>query len=630
MNKYPEMKSSWHSKPNPRLVIPLAAVGIALAVSAVAYFIMQNYHAVQPIWVEQAAYGQAPMLAFLSMIQKGGYWYAVSQIGLERHPLQLLVLGALAPTILGWFHAPLLFVTPIFMVFLGLFGWTVYERNGHLGYAVASMLFLGTIAQLTRHNWGLGSGFADWQSMLLLSGAALSLVNALMKPGLGWIRSFSVLIAFAVLARTTATFYAVVICTPMLLLYFIEQYKRERSFKPLGVTLVNLLIIIAPAAVVVLGQLAKMFLYYGSVNAWNLHQPFSISAANIFLRLLAPFLGLPLITACAILLVFNLLRTLPSKNLPFIRTGALATGFCFVVLFLLTKRVDIDPSFLDSSRASLLALGIVFLAAAVILAQKSIVDRPHAPTQLTDPERNTSGIAIAWWAFGFLAFLLIYGYTSDVPKEVMYAVPALLLGSLSPVSTVNNTTMVMNRYLPAGLVVFSIICFGWNSHQNIEFSRNVSPDQAAQRVTQHNMARVISSLPASTIWQSYTSADWGIPVSLMTHYDFGKYRQYGGTNFYNKKAYWDTWYPDTPLAELQNELFVLATNCVDAVVILKDPDKQPAGMENYSYSIAAYVAYNVKNDSNWRLIDSLKGWPGDTRYQIYMNMTPASSRSCKP
>lgn len=629
MKKASEINSKGRLKPNPRQIILLAAIGIAFAVSVMTYSIMRIYHAIQPIWVEQAAYGQAPMLAFSSLIQKGGYWYAVSQIGAERHLLQLLVLGALAPSLLNWFHAPLIFVTPIFMVFLGMFGWTVYKRTGDLGYAVASMLFFCAIAQLTQHNWGLGSGFADWQSMLLLSMAALSLVNALMEPGLGWIRSFSVFIALAVLARTTATFYAVVICSPMLLLYFNKLYKQERSFKPLGVTLMNLLTIIAPAAIVVLGQLAKMFLYYGSVNAWNLHQPFFVSAANIFLRLLAPFLGVPLITACAILFVFNLSRILSSKSLVF-KAGFLTVGFGFVVLFFLTKQADIDPSLLKPSRASLLVLGIVFLASAVALAQKSISDWFFAQTQPADPDHGYSGIAIAWWSFGFLAFLLAYGYTSDVPKEVMYAAPALLLGSLTPVSTMKNTTTTTTKYIPTGLVVFSVICFVWNSHQNIEFSSTISPDQSAQRTVQRDLARVISSLPAGITWQSYTNIDWGIPVSLLTQYDFGKYRQYGGTDFYNKKAYWDTWYPNMPLVELQNGLFVLATNCVDAVVILKDPDKQPAGMEYYSYSIAAYMAYNVKTDSNWRLIESLNGWPSDIRYQVYTNITPPSYRSCKP
>ncbi|MBK8781554.1 MAG: hypothetical protein IPO22_07055 [Anaerolineales bacterium] len=623
------MKLGQSLNPNPRLVISLAAVGITFVVCMMAYAIMQIYHTVQPIWVEQAAYGQAPMLAFLALINKGGYWYAVSKIGSERHLLQLLVLGALVPSLLDWFHAPLLFVTPIFTVFLGLFGWTVYKRNGNLGYAVAAMLFFCAIAQLTRHTWGIGSGFADWQSMLLLGAAALSLVNALMEPGMGWIRSFAIFISLAVLARTTATFYAAVICAPMLLLYFIEQYKRERSLKPLGMTLANVLVIIVPAAVVVIGQLVNMFLYYGSVNAWQLHQPFLVSSANIFLRLLAPFLGLPFIVACATLLVLNLLKILPPKNLAIMRVSLLAAGLGFVFVFFFTKHADVDPYFLEPSRDSLLALGAVFFVAFIVLARKNVERWFIAQTQPVDSGRGASGVAIAWWALGFLGFLLVYGYTSDVPKEAMYAVPALLIGCLTPASTVKNTTVALNRYLPAGLAVFSLICFGWNSYQNIEFSRITSPGQDALRAVQHDMARVISSLKTGIIWQSYTSIDWGIPVSLRTQYDFGEYRQYGGTDFYNKKAYWDTWYPDMPLDELQSNLYAQAVNCVDAAVILKDPYQQPAGMEDYSYSIAAYVARNVKADSNWRLVSTLDGWPDNTKYQVYMNMTPASSRSCK-
>ena len=129
------------------------------------------------------------------------------------------------------------------MIFLSLFGWTVYRRTEHLGYAVAAMLLYCALSELTRHNWGIGSGFADWQSMLLLNAAALCLMNALMQPGLAWIRAFAVLLAFATLARTTAAFHAVAMCGPILLIYMMAHYKKNHSFRLLGVVLLNILII---------------------------------------------------------------------------------------------------------------------------------------------------------------------------------------------------------------------------------------------------------------------------------------------------------------------------------------------------------------------------------------------------
>lgn len=109
------------------------------------------------------------------------------------------------------------------------------------------MLFYCSIAQITFHAWGVGSGFADWQAMFLLSAAALCLINALIHPGIFWIRMFSLFVSLAVLARTTATFYAVT-CAPMIGIYLIEQYKRERSIKQPGITILNILVVIMPAA----------------------------------------------------------------------------------------------------------------------------------------------------------------------------------------------------------------------------------------------------------------------------------------------------------------------------------------------------------------------------------------------
>jgi hypothetical protein len=551
----------------PVLVIFIAAIGVTLMIGWCAYDIMRISRIVQPIWVEQAAYGQAPMLAFRTLIEKYGFWNAASQLGDERHLLALLTLGIFTPSLLGWFHAPLLVVLPALLIFLALFGWTIYKRTSHLGYSLAAILFFCAIAQLTRHTKGIGSGFADWQSMLFLSAAALSLINALKEPGTGWIRAFTVLVSLAVLARTTSMFYAAVICGPMVLLYLVAQYRRERSLKKPVATLLNIIVIIAPVAAVVIGQLARMFLYYGSVNAWNLHQPFLASANNIFFRLLAPFLGFPFVVLCMSLFLFNILKQtsgFPAHR----RTVGAVTGF--------------------------------------------------------------SEVAIGWWIVGFLGFLLANGYTSDVPKEAMYVTPALMLAALTPLRNFDGTALPYYGYLSVGLAALSLVCFGYFSYQNAAFAREITPEQAAFKKIQSDMARELAKLPSGITWQSYASIDWGIPVSLITQYEFGEYRQYGGTPFYNKKAYWDTWYPNRSLSELQDELYAQAANCVDAAVILKDPDRQPDGMEDYSYAIAAHIARSVKADPNWSLVASVDGWPEGARYQIFWNDAPASTCNCKP
>lgn len=557
----------------PILTILATAVGLTLMVGMVTYQVMQIYRTIQPIWVEQAAYGQAPMLEFWALINKSGFWQSIPQMVRERHIFQLFVLGILAPWLMKWFHAPLLIVFPIFMVFLWMFGWTIYKRSGRLGYAVTAMLFFCTIAQLTRHNWGIGSGFADWQSMLLLSTAALCLINAFMEPGLGWVRSFSIFISLAVFARTTSVFYATVICGPMLALYFFAQYQRGCSLKLLGTTLLNVLVIIAPGVLTVTSQLANMFAYYSPGNASQLRQPFLISAENIFLRLLGPFLGIPLITALFFLLFINSLNAFSNKP--------------------------------------------------------AIEDRIASRNQPFGSFQGFSEIAIGWWILGFLGFLLANGYTSDVPKETMYATPALLLFALTPFSTIGPKNVSFYKYLTVGLVVFSIVCFGWFAYLNIGYAREVNPAQMAFKKAQREIAGELAKLPPEIIWQSYTSIDWGIPVSLITQYEFGEYRQYGGTPFYNKKDYWNTLYPNRSPSELQHEVYAQMINCVDVAVILKDPDKQPNDMEDFSYSIAADIARNVKADTNWSLVESVTGWPDGIKYQIYLNTTPALNRNCQ-
>jgi hypothetical protein len=396
----------------------------------------------------------------------------------------------------------------------------------------------------------------------LLSTAALSLINAFMKPGIGWIRSFSIFVSLTVLARTTSVFYAVIICGPILILYFVDQYRRERSLKSLGITLLNILIFILPVAIIVIEQLPNMFAYYSPSNASQLRQPLSISAENVFLHLLTPFLGIPLVIALTSLFFINNLK-------------------------------DFSATFSTNAR-------------------------------------DFSGIAIGWWIFGYLGFLLANGYTSDVPKEVMYVVPALLLFSLSPILNLSRSPASFYRLSSVGLTIFSVVLFFWNLYQNTELAKEIIPKQATMGSVQRELANQLVSLPPNTTWQSYTSVDWGIPVSLITQYEFGEYRQHGGVDyFYNKEEYWDTWYPDMSLSELQYKLYDRTVNCIDAVVILRDPENQPVGMEDYSYSIAAFIANRIKNDSNWEHFENLDGYPAGTKYQIYLNRTPESTRSCQ-
>jgi len=157
----------------------------------------------------------------------------------------------------------------------------------------------------------------------------------------------------------------------------------------------------------------------------------------------------------------------------------------------------------------------------------------------------------------------------------------------------------------------------------------ITPEQVVFRNVAYEMADVFSSLPPDAIWQSFVSVDWGIPVSLLSQYDFGEYRRSGAVSFYNKKAYWDTWYPGLSLDELQSLIYAQASNCADAVVVLRDPEIMPNDMEEYSYEIAAYVAVQVQNGENWKLLSTMDGWPIGTKYAVYLNEVLETERNCQ-
>ncbi|MEW6400644.1 MAG: hypothetical protein AB1649_02530 [Chloroflexota bacterium] len=545
----------------PHIVIFLVALGCAAVVGLTSFFVMEIYRTVQPIWVEQAAYGQWPMVMFFQRLRLAGFFPTLQALG-GRHPLQVTILGLIVPSLLEWFHAPLLVVLPFFAIFLSLFGWIVYKRTQQLGYAVAAMLLYGAVAELTRHNWGIGSGFADWQSMFLLNAAVLCLLNALMQPGLAWIRAFAVLVCLATLARVTAAFHAFAMCGPILLIYMMAHYKRYRSWRLLGTHFLNILVIVAPAAFVVIRQLPDLLAYYNPSHAWNLRQSFITSANNIFFTLLGPFMGIPLIVFCVILFNLNMYRYVLSK-------------------------------------------------------QNSRMDHSFGWTEL----------AAAWWGFGFIFYLLLNGYTSDVPKEVMYAVPPLLFGAVTPFTSDKSRPAIELKRLALLIMTFSIISFGWYTVKNMIRAGTITSEQANWRQTQLEMAGELSKMPPGIRWQSYTLVDWSIPVSLLTLYEYGEFRE-SPQYFFNRKEYWDGVYPGLSLPELEEKLYTKTMNCIDVAIVLKDPEQQPPQMEDYSYSIAAFIARSMGADPRWRLEGVVNARPFGTQFTIYRNTEVGHSTDC--
>jgi hypothetical protein len=101
-------------------------------------------------------------------------------------------------------------------------------------------------------------------------------------------------------------------------------------------------------------------------------------------------------------------------------------------------------------------------------------------------------------------------------------------------------------------------------------------------------------------WQSYTQYDWGTAVSALTAYGFGHYQPADNRWFHNRKNYWDSNFPGMDLPTLKAHVLEQTEEQVDVVVVLTHPDQQPAGMEEYSFSIASFIAEGVQGKAEWR------------------------------
>jgi hypothetical protein len=110
----------------------------------------------------------------------------------------------------------------------------------------------------------------------------------------------------------------------------------------------------------------------------------------------------------------------------------------------------------------------------------------------------------------------------------------------------------------------------------------------------------LAAIPQRVMWHSYSQYDWGTVIAALTFYEFGRHQPTESRWFHNRKNYWDANFPGMDLPQLEEYVFVQAEQHVDVAIVLRDPDTIPEGMEDFSYSIASYVARRVQSSSNWK------------------------------
>jgi len=602
-------------KESPKAIVATSAALTALTIGITLYAIMQTFYSTQPVWVEQAAYLQWPSIQFLAWREQYGFIGAIWR-GLQenqRHFLQLIVLGLIAPGLLGWRHAHLLITLPAFALFLGLLGWTTYRRSQSIQYGVIGIALYCALPGLANPNWGLGTGFADHQSMLLLSGSVLCLMNAIDTSRRAWVHGFAVLLGLALLARSAVAFFAGVVCGPPLVFCFWNEYQQTKSIRQLIKTAAGILAIIAVPAMLVAWQTAYLMWYYTSPNAWNLRHSLADSIRSIA-WLLIQFASLPFLLLCMVSALAHLrLKTVRIVGLSMQPAGAIA-GVLMLAAVALSEISGLSPSGVSQMQVQVVVAGVATLAVSIFQAKQADTEARRVL-----PKIHLGDAALLWWGAGLFLFFLSNGYTSDVPKEVMYLMPPMIVGALAPVGRPAGCVhLPVERLMATGTVAFAGLSIVISAVDGFQMASQTYPQATVLKSTQLEMAHILAELPNQTTWQSYTPYDWGIPVSTLVYYVHNKFALSQGL-FHNAESYWHAYYPDQSLSVIQEQLYERAIRCIGAAVVLQDWQQKPGTMEEYSFQIASYVSQHVQSDSHWRFYRSLADPYNGVRLSVFTN-----------
>jgi hypothetical protein len=556
-----------------RVMLAAAAGVLSLACVVASARTMDAYYGSRPIWVEQVAYLQFPAIQYLSMTRNQGRLATAVAIirDRERHALQPLLYSLVWPDLLAYRHAHLFITTPALFAFLYLVGRFAAMRVPVTMAAIATMSLFVAAAGLTNSRHGIASGFADEQAFVLLAAGSVCLLIAL---------------------ETTK-----------------DERARWCRWSAVAVALATFSRTTAGFhAVVIAGPLFVLVL-------WRTMR--RDGGPRVAGRLLAQFC---LFLAPAILLVLWQLA-------PLLWYYTSANAWQLKQPLIVSARSLASLSYTYVGPAYLLLAALTFTVWVAL--------RLFARRYIRFTAAGAVEIALVWWSFGFLGFLLWMGYTSDVPKEVMYTLPGITTLTMVPFGVRElprpDLTAVLHRGLSrgqtAGLVMLcSVVTIAAlavlvtvASQNRLQASRN-EPYMIEWRVSQRAMAAFLARLPDGIVWQSYTWPDWAIPVSLLEFWEHGRIQR-GGTLFVNRREYWETQYPGLSPAEIEAELYRRTNESVDVALTLSDPKDEPMGMEPFSRTLASGIAIRIGTDPAWRRIGEVPGAPFSKQLTVYVRQS---------
>jgi hypothetical protein len=501
-----------------------AVILLAAAASAVSSAIWITYYKYQPLWVEHAAYGMMANVTFADALATQGYWRALWSALAGRHALQPVVLAALSPRLLSWPHSHLLITALTFCLFLCLLAHYASRRTSNAYWGIGAALLFCSLTGLYNERQGMAVPWPDYQSMFLLSSAALALALYAIEGTVSWFVVAGALIVLATLARDTGAIWSTLVCGPVVMMLIVVDVRRYGVRSAL-VRALLFAVATLPAALLFARHWAFFRGYYMTANQWQLRQPLGTAASHM-----------------------------------------------------------LNDLFLFVGPAAALVV-IVLIVYAMWLARADTWE--------------IADVAVVYWPVSIGLFLFANGYAaSDVTKEIMYVAPGVVCAAV----TLNGGLDIRSRRLAIAVVSALAVCVvvaGSAAVAAYNRARTPTPTDVSLRASQRALADVLASIHQRVWWHSYSLYDWGTPVAALTDFD-GHYQPSENQWFYNHKNYWDSHFPGMDIPQIQAFVIRQTEERVDVAVVLKRPDVRPAGMEEYSFMIAASVAAHVQSSPQWR------------------------------
>ena len=271
------------------------------------------------------------------------------------------------------------------------------------------------------------------------------------------------------------------------------------------------------------------------------------------------------------------------------------------------------------------AVGFLSIPGTIILGATGLV---NLALFWRDTNRDWKNLVISvWFASAVLLYLVLVVRVVGAGHATRYAVPLIFLAVISPAPL--GRQWLGHRWLvrlTSLVVIAALLLGGYGVLENYQLATQPSPEAQEQKALDVALAQALSKEGDQLVWNAYFDEYSWIPT-MEAFYHSRKFSLPAGQDYFFSvhQSVFKGNYPGLMPDEVSPLIYDNTNRWVDIAVVFDDPTAADTLFNNeYSRTVARYIAQAVRNDPRWKQVFVVESSKYGT-LAGYRNSAPQSS-----